>query len=415
MGKVDAGKFACEACGKAYPWRAQLAGKRAKCTCGAVLVVPEAEPQEVEDGGLYDLLEPAPQAIAAPPMIPADPPPVTRLGYQSRAEEVERASKLASRLTDPARDLYVPVGLLAAAFIGLMIWAVVGVGASAAEGAAILLPYVGGLTLVKTILLTGLALMFAPQLGLSFGTFWMGVLKFAAILIFTDVALLWVEEIMRATGGISASGRAPRGTLLIMLLAAVAVISTLCHYLFSMDSDEVKIIAMPLAVVSFGANIVINVILGAILTAASAPPTPVPATPAPAPAGSTAASSPAAPGVPAAPAQPVHPQDQAVLARLKNKVFIQEAKQYRQLISKPQRRLLDDLYSAGVMRVIYDLEGGNPSEPGRAYVELPPDPAARVACIEAYHKYCSARNIPVEQEPFKDEGQRFATFELSAP
>ena len=36
--------FSCDACGKQYPWKQELAGKKAKCKCGAVLNIP-AQPQ----------------------------------------------------------------------------------------------------------------------------------------------------------------------------------------------------------------------------------------------------------------------------------------------------------------------------------------------------------------------------------
>jgi hypothetical protein len=36
--------FSCDACGKQYPWKPELAGKKAKCKCGALLNIP-AQPQ----------------------------------------------------------------------------------------------------------------------------------------------------------------------------------------------------------------------------------------------------------------------------------------------------------------------------------------------------------------------------------
>jgi hypothetical protein len=41
---TTAGKFACDACGKSYTWKAELAGKRVKCKCGAVMTVPASDP-----------------------------------------------------------------------------------------------------------------------------------------------------------------------------------------------------------------------------------------------------------------------------------------------------------------------------------------------------------------------------------
>src|SRR5947199_8749342 len=36
--------FSCDSCGKQYAWKPELAGKKAKCKCGAVLSIP-AQPQ----------------------------------------------------------------------------------------------------------------------------------------------------------------------------------------------------------------------------------------------------------------------------------------------------------------------------------------------------------------------------------
>src|SRR5213593_2305644 len=36
--------FSCDSCGKQYPWKSELAGKKARCKCGAILNVP-AQPQ----------------------------------------------------------------------------------------------------------------------------------------------------------------------------------------------------------------------------------------------------------------------------------------------------------------------------------------------------------------------------------
>jgi hypothetical protein len=44
METTTAGKFGCDACGKQYSWKPQLAGKRVKCKCGGVLTVPATDP-----------------------------------------------------------------------------------------------------------------------------------------------------------------------------------------------------------------------------------------------------------------------------------------------------------------------------------------------------------------------------------
>lgn len=40
-------KFACPYCGKLYRWKPEMAGRSAKCACGAKLVVPAEAPKSV--------------------------------------------------------------------------------------------------------------------------------------------------------------------------------------------------------------------------------------------------------------------------------------------------------------------------------------------------------------------------------
>src|SRR5258708_17434022 len=47
MGTSEPSSFDCQACGKQYRWKAELAGKRVKCKCGAPLTVPKAPASEV--------------------------------------------------------------------------------------------------------------------------------------------------------------------------------------------------------------------------------------------------------------------------------------------------------------------------------------------------------------------------------
>src|SRR3954454_4514869 len=84
-------KFKCDACGERYTWKPQIAGRQAKCKCGAVLLVPKTNPMEskrasappapraavvVEDDvpnfDEYDVSAPEEEdAAAAPPPPPA--------------------------------------------------------------------------------------------------------------------------------------------------------------------------------------------------------------------------------------------------------------------------------------------------------------------------------------------------------
>ena len=44
MSSSDGPRFSCAACGKSYRWKAEIAGRSAKCACGAKLVVPSNAP-----------------------------------------------------------------------------------------------------------------------------------------------------------------------------------------------------------------------------------------------------------------------------------------------------------------------------------------------------------------------------------
>lgn len=54
-------KFPCPSCGKQYKWKPEMAGRSAKCACGAKFVVPTEQPASAK----------APTATAAPPVEPA--------------------------------------------------------------------------------------------------------------------------------------------------------------------------------------------------------------------------------------------------------------------------------------------------------------------------------------------------------
>ena len=48
MASTQVAKFSCGACGRQYPWKAEIAGRSAKCKCGQGLTVPataDAEPE----------------------------------------------------------------------------------------------------------------------------------------------------------------------------------------------------------------------------------------------------------------------------------------------------------------------------------------------------------------------------------
>ena len=100
----------CDQCGKAYRWRADLAGKQARCKCGAVVAFPAAEEPEPIDlsTGEFDVpdssLEPLPEPMSSRGLDLSDdapaasghrgkaPPPVSPLMELAATGNSQRAS-----------------------------------------------------------------------------------------------------------------------------------------------------------------------------------------------------------------------------------------------------------------------------------------------------------------------------------
>jgi len=138
MSVSDSPQFACDACGRRFGWRAELAGRKAKCPCGAVLTVP-AQPIPREQS-FYDLVDehdkasapparapvaaqpvpddPAPEVAPAPP-LPAALPRAAVAQRQTGVGVVPYRSAPTQRQTvtsviegSPAKDLYLPITLI---------------------------------------------------------------------------------------------------------------------------------------------------------------------------------------------------------------------------------------------------------------------------------------------------------------
>jgi hypothetical protein len=132
----------CESCGKRYKWQPRLAGKAAKCVCGAILKLPGAPVaakagQPAEDD-LYKIADaPAPEVSLKPPRATAaagavatsDPsststaspsagPRVARINPDELPYGVPRRKGLKQEETkpdyvpSPLRDVYIPLALI---------------------------------------------------------------------------------------------------------------------------------------------------------------------------------------------------------------------------------------------------------------------------------------------------------------
>jgi hypothetical protein len=224
MGSTTAGKFSCDGCGKSYTWKAELAGRRVKCKCGAVMTVPATDPAAVDDAlppdfeDLYALAEGTPIAEAVTPpaftrdkaaggggggggggrgggggaAIPAlataggtgggggrgKPSPM--LGYAQMApkrhgnrDEDQRSGEV---FFHPVKDLYIPAGLVVAGTVVSYIALVFHYGAS--PGVALF--SVGAMTLISFMLTVPAILATVKMFDLGLGPIGPGILKIAA-------------------------------------------------------------------------------------------------------------------------------------------------------------------------------------------------------------------------------------------
>lgn len=290
MSAVELGKFGCEGCGRLFAWSAARAGKKGKCSCGAVLVVPMTEPgreagggaakkEEEEEGlpfeNLYEVAEPPPKAAPKAVVSVAAPGGAVGVGGAGKAQKKVGPAPVAyqraavkpddDKITSLPRDLYWPVGLLVAGFLGFVIWAIVIFG-EGMVGVGAVAVYVGGSTVVKTVVLIGLAFVFAPMAGVSFGTVGPAVLKFAAIIVFTDVAILWFDEIWRMMTSTPQLKRGMGLGIWLTLIITMLMVSGLCMYLFDMDWEETRMFAMPFSVAKAIIGLVINFALMRVMS-----------------------------------------------------------------------------------------------------------------------------------------------------
>jgi hypothetical protein len=79
-------KFKCTSCGREFRWRADIAGKKAKCKCGATVQVPAADPGPAA----------APKAAAAATPSRPPPPPAEESFYDVYALAAAEAEQAAA-------------------------------------------------------------------------------------------------------------------------------------------------------------------------------------------------------------------------------------------------------------------------------------------------------------------------------
>jgi hypothetical protein len=135
MNEVTAGgKFRCEGCGKTFPWKAHLAGRKVRCPCGQVMECPQsppeideaaANPQSQDD--VYDFVpyvSKAKKAEANDGTGSANPPPAPVLEYRSAPTEASKSDP-ANFDPDKFKRLTAPLWILTGAIIveaGITAW-----------------------------------------------------------------------------------------------------------------------------------------------------------------------------------------------------------------------------------------------------------------------------------------------------
>ena len=184
-------EFACESCGKTYPWNEKVAGKRVRCACGGVFVCPSQAPREDEGLELYDVEPEVPVAEVASKravLRQGSVRPVRLAGGVAPGEalDYERAEAKPPADEETIKNLWMPLWLLAggvvveivAAFVApSKVWLRV---ASQERFQAALID-VGVDLIGGTVFMLAGMLLAAKLRGIELGKFWVAVFKLSAI------------------------------------------------------------------------------------------------------------------------------------------------------------------------------------------------------------------------------------------
>jgi hypothetical protein len=438
MSTINASVISCGACQRQFSWKPELAGKRVKCKCGEKISVPApvagkvsastptvrksipapvkkpkvAPPSDPADlDGLLALAEDADRAAAALPIevMEFPPEPVVELlpkskaakknsniplGYQRgpSAREKSRAAEAAAALVDPVRDLYAPLAILGiglALYIGYFIFKYhLGSGAIMPVGIGVVI-----LTVIKAALLIGFALVAAGPLGVSFGEFKSAILKLAAIAVFTDGAIAWVDfGVGRIAGGTSGGGVFSWGV--VGFPVALGMYWGLLIYLFSMDpGDSWMVVALLSVFDRIMRWVLLAILLETVLSWGGV-------------------AMPAAAGLAAKNKTSIHASALSTeVDDLKQSDSLIEAKKY---IDDGHQGVLKqptiDWYAAGCPNVWFAMSGrdinGRRSATG-VIVELPQDKTQRARCYDILQKYYKDTQVFSDPSFFKDTGEDY--------
>src|SRR5687768_15576488 len=89
-------RVACTACGKQHRWRAELAGKKARCPCGAAVAMPAQPPAEAAEAAVST--NAGPSTPHAPPPTAHAPAPKPAAAAQPKAPPKQLGGMYAAAL-----------------------------------------------------------------------------------------------------------------------------------------------------------------------------------------------------------------------------------------------------------------------------------------------------------------------------
>jgi len=357
-----------------------------------------------DDISRLDSLLPSAEAIAAAERE-MPPIPAVEIEAAETAEPLEyhRGAKAgkASRsglihpdtgeLHDPLRDYIVPTILLAAGLAGTAIAVVTktGTGPLAAFAISIAFAIMLALTLFRTVVLIFAAVPIAAYCDVYVGLLRTAILKFAAIVLFSDVAILWIVNSLVAVGYVSQKDSGGFYMWFVSWFVMTLLYQLCVIYLFRIPPIDFKF-AFLMALVARLANWFLAIIIVALFVSIAA----------------NRAQPVASPNIPArqqpmvnfSPNTPltVHPGqtsptplDQMISAQIKrDPVHIIEGYAWCRtgLADDAAKKLISDMYNAGANKVYV---GGF-----TMYAELPDNPEKRTACLAVAHDFRASFGQP---------------------
>jgi hypothetical protein len=354
------------------------------------------------DGDVSQLgsLLPTAEAIAAaerelPPIPTARAAAPEALEYQrpakmARTPQSDRVDPFTGELSDPYRDYIAPAILLAAGLAGIALYIIQIIGTGPLVGLAISIAFaiMLAVTLVKTLVLTLAAVPLASYCDVHVGLLRTAIFKFAATILFGDIAIVWLVVAMQSAGMISKKNDGGPEVWLVYVVVLAVVYHICFWYMFSLSAADIKFAAL-MSFTSRLCNFFMTLIVIALIASIVA----THAKPIASPNVSAIRTPPAiSPGTPLM-VQPGQSGptvvDQLITQRIKQNPFqMQEGYAWCRTGAADEagKKLVSDMYGAGAEKVyVYEFT---------LYALLPDDPAKRGACLDVAHAFRKDHGIP---------------------